>query len=75
MSDIAKVKGQQLEIEKIVVTPITVRTMGHPDHKMWQAHIYSCVYDAPILSGKPSLSPSAAVLRAWLAATGGLDGG
>lgn len=62
--------GKELEIERIIVTPIIERREGHPDMMCWQAKVYVAIYEQPIFESRQFLSPSGAVMSAWMVTTG-----
>lgn len=62
-----KIKGQEVEIEKIVTFPITIVLASGATKIMWQAHVYSCVYEAPMYTTEPTLTASHATEKAFLA--------
>ncbi|HEY2810509.1 MAG TPA: hypothetical protein VGJ00_03870 [Rhabdochlamydiaceae bacterium] len=62
-----KVKGIEVEVEKIVITPITVVQTDQSRRVMWVGHVYSAVYDEPLYTTIPTLTASGATERAFVA--------
>lgn len=62
-----KVKGVEVEVQKIVVFPVIFVAPGGQRRRMWQASVYSCVYDEPMYTTVPTLTASNATERAFIA--------